>query len=286
MEKSYHTQDFHHTYLKTIRSIPLLSKEEEFTLAKKWRDQGDKEAVEQLIGSHLRLVHKIAGGYRGYGLPLNDLVAEGHVGIMQALRHFDPEKGFRFATYAMWWIKASMQEYVLGSWSLVKIGTTASQKKLFFKLRQLKNKLGVQKLSKEDAVTIARHLDVQESDVKMMEERLSGGDHSLNTPIKESGEGEREWIEWVADTRESPEHHVLYLDELTKKKALLEKSFQALNDRERHILHDRRLHEPPFTLDELSQKYNISRERIRQIEMNAFHKLQKAIKFHAFGTKT
>ncbi len=276
--------DLHESYLKSMREIPLLSSEEEYKLAKAWRDEGNKEAVAILVTSHLRLVNKIAGGYRGYGLPLSDLVAEGHVGVMQAVKNFDPDRGFRFSTYAMWWIKASIQEYILNSWSLVKLGTTSSQKKLFFKLRSLKQQLGVAQLSPEQVRTIATDLEVKESDVMMMEERMSGGDRSLNAVVgKDSSDSDVEWMDWLTDDRTNQEHELLHRDDLEQKQKMLNAALKALHPRERHIFYDRRLVEPPHTLDELSHKYHISRERVRQIEMKAFQKLQKAIKFHVFG---
>lgn len=270
-------------YMRKIKSIPYLTNEEEFHLAKKWRDQGDKESIDKLVSSHMRLVAKIAQGYRGYGLPMSDLVAEGHIGMMQAVKHFDPERGFRFSTYAMWWIKASIQEYILNSWSLVKIGTTGAQKKLFFKLRQIKQRLNTHTLTPEQVSEIAKNLSVRESDVMMMQERMQGNDHSLNAPLKADGEGESEWIDWLEDETENPELSLVHRDEHQKRRKLLNDSLNALSERERHIFHDRRIHEPPMTLDELSVKYDISRERVRQIEMRAFEKLQKAIKFHTFG---
>ncbi len=275
--------DLHEHYLRKIRNIPLLTNDEEYKLAKQWRDDGDKQAVAKLVTSHLRLVTKIANGYRGYGLPLSDLVAEGHIGVMQAMKHFDPDRGFRFATYAMWWIKASIQEYILNSWSLVKMGTTGAQKKLFFKLRSIKQKLGVTKLSSEQIQSIARDLDVKETEVRLMEERMSGGDHSLHTTVSGNSDSELEWIDWISDERNNQEHDLLHKDEMVKKQSLLNKALKGLHPRERSIFYDRRLHEPPRTLDELSQKHDLSRERVRQIELKAFQKLQKAIKFHIFG---
>lgn len=278
-----HLHDLNQGYLQKIRAIPLLTSDEEYVLAKQWREDGNKKAVEKIVTSHLRLVTKIAQGYRGYGLPISDLVAEGHVGVMQAMRHFDPERGFRFSTYAMWWIKASIQEYILNSWSLVKLGTTSAQKRLFFKLRSLKQKLGVHQLDPQQIKDIAEKMSVRPEDVVQMEERMSGMDHSLNAPLKEGNDSESEWIDWLSDERENQEHTLIQTNELEKRRHLLNKALDALTDRERKIFYDRRLHEPPFTLDELSHKYDISRERVRQIELKAFTKLQKAIKFHSFG---
>lgn len=283
MTYSRTTNDLSEEYTRKIHSIPLLSSEEEYVLAKKWRDEGDDEAAGKLVSSHLRLVNKIAHGYRGYGLPLADLVAEGHVGVMQAMKNFDPERGFRFSTYAMWWIKASIQEYVLNTWSLVKIGTTASQKKLFFKLRKIKQKLGVSRLHPEHIKHISEELDIKEEVIRQMEERMGGADYSLNSLIRDTGESESEWIEWFASDTEDQEMQLLQKDELRKRKKLLSQAFQSLRPRERDIIIDRRLHEPPFTLEDLSQKYGISRERVRQIEIQAFEKLQKAVKFNIFG---
>lgn len=270
-------------YISKIKRIPYLTNDEEFHLAKKWREEGDKDAVDRLIASHLRLVAKMAQGYRGYGLPMSDLIAEGHIGMMQAVKHFDPERGFRFSTYAMWWIRASMQEYILNSWSMVKIGTTSAQKKLFFKLRTIKQKLGVQTLTPEQVSEVAKNLSVRESDVLLMQERMQGGDHSLNAPLKADNDSDSEWIDWVEDDKDSQELSLLHRDEYTKRKKLLDDALSALNEREREIFHDRRIHEPPMTLDELSEKYKLSRERVRQIELKAFEKLQKSIKFHTFG---
>ncbi len=275
--------DVNETYLQKIRSIPILSSEEEYVLAKEWRENGNRDAVDKLVTSHLRLVMKIAQGYRGYGLPITDLIAEGHVGVMQAMKHFDPDRGFRFSTYAMWWIKASMQEYILNSWSLVKLGTTSAQKRLFFKLRSMKQKLGVNHLHPEHIKDIAEKLGVRPKDVQQMEERMAGNDHSLNATLSEGSESESEWIDWLTDDRDNQEMNLMRDDELTKRRDLLSKSLDALTLRERDIFYDRRLHEPPFTLDELSHKYSISRERVRQIELKAFSKLIKAVKFHSFG---
>jgi len=266
-------------YLQEIRKFPMLEADEEYMLAKRWREHGDLDAAHQLVTSHLRLVAKIAMGYRGYGLPLAELISEGNVGMMQAVKRFDPEKGFRLATYAMWWIRAAIQEYILHSWSLVKMGTTAAQKKLFFNLRKLKGQMQAiddGDLDPEQVAYIAEQLNVPEADVVSMNRRLAGPDHSLNAPLRVDGDGE--WQDWLAD--ESDNQEVLYAeeDELSKRRALLERAMENLNDRERHILTERRLKEEPSTLEELSQVYGISRERVRQIEVRAFEKLQKAIR--------
>ena len=266
-------------YLQEIRKFPMLEADEEYMLAKRWREHGDLDAAHQLVTSHLRLVAKIAMGYRGYGLPLAELISEGNVGMMQAVKRFDPEKGFRLATYAMWWIRAAIQEYILHSWSLVKMGTTAAQKKLFFNLRKLKGQMQAiddGDLDPEQVAYIAEQLNVPEADVVSMNRRLAGPDHSLNAPLRVDGDGE--WQDWLAD--ESDNQEVLYAeeDELSKRRALLERAMENLNDRERHILTERRLKEEPSTLEELSQVYGISQERVRQIEVRAFEKLQKAIR--------
>src|SRR5690606_18118951 len=266
-------------YLQEIRKFPMLEADEEYMLAKRWREHGDLDAAHQLVTSHLRLVAKIAMGYRGYGLPLAELISEGNVGMMQAVKRFDPEKGFRLATYAMWWIRAAIQEYILHSWSLVKMGTTAAQKKLFFNLRKLKGQMQAiddGDLDPEQVAYIAEQLNVPEADGVSMNRRLAGPDHSLNAPLRVDGDGE--WQDWLAD--ESDNQEVLYAeeDELSKRRALLERAMENLNDRERHILTERRLKEEPSTLEELSQVYGISRERVRQIEVRAFEKLQKAIR--------
>ena len=266
-------------YLQEIRRFPMLAPEEEFMLAKRWREHEDTEAAHKLVTSHLRLVAKIAMGYRGYGLPLNELISEGNVGMMQAVKRFDPDRGFRLATYAMWWIRAAIQEYILHSWSLVKIGTTAAQKKLFFNLRKLKGQLQAIEegdMSPETVAKIATELDVPEADVVSMNRRLASPDHSLNAPLRAEGEGE--WQDWLVDDREDQETALADREELGKRRKLLSKAMGALNERERHILTERRLREEPTTLEDLSQHYNISRERVRQIEVRAFEKLQKAIK--------
>ncbi|MCB9957584.1 MAG: RNA polymerase sigma factor RpoH [Rhodospirillaceae bacterium] len=273
-------------YLQEIRKFPMLEPEEEFTLAKAWQDDGDVEAAHRLVTSHLRLVAKIAMGYRGYGLPLSELISEGNVGMMQAVKRFDPERGFRLATYAMWWIRAAIQEYILHSWSLVKMGTTAAQKKLFFNLRKLKGQLQAIEdgdLPKETVEKIATTLDVPEQDVVTMNRRLASPDHSLNAPLRSDSEGE--WQDWLVDDQDSQEIALANREELTKRRRLLKSAMEHLNDRERHILTERRLRDNPTTLEDLSQQYNISRERVRQIEVRAFEKLQKAIKNAAIDQK-
>ena len=265
------------TYLQKIRKFPMLDSAEEYILAKNWRDKGDKESAHKLVTSHLRLVAKIATGYRGYGLPMSELVSEGNIGLMTAVKKFDPEKGFRLATYAMWWIKASMQEYILRSWSLVKIGTTAAQKKLFFNLRKMKNQImrsDQSDLLPDQVTEIANRLDVTEDEVSSMEQRMKGPEKSLNATISDEN-GDSEWQDWVVDENADQELQIAHRQETTKRKALLDKAMSILNEREKEILFDRRLNEEPKTLEELSQKYNISRERIRQIENRAFEKLQK-----------
>ena len=265
------------SYLQKIRKFPMLDAAEEYILAKNWREKGDKESAHKLVTSHLRLVAKIATGYRGYGLPMNELVSEGNIGLMTAVKKFDPEKGFRLTTYAMWWIKASIQEYILRSWSLVKIGTTAAQKKLFFNLRKMKNQImksDQSDLLPEQVTEIANRLDVTEDEVNSMDQRMKGPEASLNATI--TGEdGETEWQDWVVDENADQELQIAHRQETNKRKALLDQAMSVLNEREKEILFDRRLNEEPKTLEELSQKYNISRERIRQIENRAFEKLQK-----------
>jgi len=266
-------------YLQEIRKFPMLTPEEELSLSHRWRDQQDMEAAHKLVTSHLRLVAKIAMGYRGYGLPVGELISEGNVGMMQAVKRFDPDRGFRLATYAMWWIRAAIQEYILHSWSLVKMGTTAAQKKLFFNLRKLKGQLQAMEegdLSPENLKKIATELDVPEADVVSMNRRLASPDHSLNAPLRSDSEGE--WQDWLVDESESQETMLGERQELGLRRDLLEKAMTHLNDRERHILTERRLKENPTTLEDLSQQYGISRERVRQIEVRAFEKLQKAIK--------
>ena len=266
-------------YLQEIRKFPMLEPEEEFMLAKSWREHGDTAAAHRLVTSHLRLVAKIAMGYRGYGLPVGELIAEGNVGMMQAVKRFEPDRGFRLSTYAMWWIRAAIQEYILRSWSLVKIGTTAAQKKLFFNLRRLKGQLQAiddGDLKPADVTTIATKLGVPEQDVVQMNRRMAAPDHSLNAPMRADGEGE--WQDWLVDETESQETLLAEREEVSDRRALLASAMSQLNERERHILTERRLKEEPTTLEDLSQTYAISRERVRQIEVRAFEKLQKAMR--------
>ena len=266
-------------YLQEIRRFPMLEQEEEFMLAKAWREREDVDAAHKLVTSHLRLVAKIAMGYRGYGLPVSELISEGNVGMMQAVKRFDPDRGFRLATYAMWWIRAAIQEYILHSWSLVKMGTTAAQKKLFFNLRKLKGQMQAiddGDLSPEHVTKIADTLNVTEDEVVSMNRRLAAPDHSLNAPLRIDGDGE--WMDWLVDESDDQETELAERQELNKRRALLESAMTNLNERERHILEERRLKENPTTLEQLSQDYGISRERVRQIEVRAFEKLQKAIK--------
>ena len=265
-------------YLQEIRKFPMLSAEEELELSRRWRDHEDMAAAHKLVTSHLRLVAKIAMGYRGYGLPVGELISEGNVGMMQAVKRFDPDRGFRLATYAMWWIRAAIQEYILHSWSLVKMGTTAAQKKLFFNLRRLKGQMQAiddGDLQPEQVAKIAHALDVPEQDVISMNRRLSAPDHSLNAPVRSDSEGE--WQDWLVDESESQETAIAEHEELSGRKALLTSALKTLNERERHILIERRLKDNPTTLEELSQQYGISRERVRQIEVRAFEKLQRAM---------
>ena len=266
-------------YLAEIRRFPILEPDEEYMLAKRWQEHQDPKAAERLVGSHLRLVAKIAGGYRGYGLPMIDLIAEGNVGLMQALRKFDPDKGFRFSTYAMWWIRASMQEYILHSWSLVKIGTTAAQKKLFFNLRRLKGEMQSADeiiISEKTIKDISSELNVSEKEVIEMSKRLASPDQSLNVPLKE--EGLDEWQDWLVDEDSSHDVKIMDADENKQKNKLLETAMKSLNERELLIIQERRLKDPPATLEALSSSLGVSRERIRQIEIRAFEKLQKAVK--------
>ena len=262
-------------YLSQIKKFPMLDAEEEYMLAKNWKSTGNVKSAEKLVTSHLRLVAKIAMGYKGYGLPLNEMISEGNVGLMQAVKKFEPDKGFRLATYAMWWIKAAMQEYILRSWSLVKIGTTTAQKKLFFNLKKIKNQIAPNTegdLRNEDVKNIAERLDVREDEVVSMNRRLAGKEHSLNAPV---GEGDDEWQDWVIDQSMDQELKIAQQEEMEQRKDLLSDSIKILNDREREILYSRRLTDDPSTLEELSKKFKISRERIRQIENKAFEKLQK-----------
>ena len=264
-------------YLVRIKKFPMLDAEEEYMLAKSWKDRGNLKAAEKLVTSHLRLVAKIAMGYRGYGLPVSELVSEGNIGLMQAVKKFEPEKGFRLATYAMWWIKASMQEYILRSWSLVKIGTTTAQKKLFFNLKKLKNKIAPKSegdLKKEHVVEIANRLNVSKEEVVSMNRRLSGHEKSLNDLVTEDGD---QWQDWLVDKSMDQELKVSQNQEFKQRKDLFEESIHILNSREKEILYARRLNDEPVTLDKLSKKYKISRERIRQIENKAFEKLQKCM---------
>ncbi|MCG8493810.1 MAG: RNA polymerase sigma factor RpoH, partial [Sneathiellales bacterium] len=269
-------------YLAEIRKYPMLKPDEEYMLAKRWKEHGDTDAAHQLVTSHLRLVAKIAMGYRGYGLPVGELISEGNVGMMQAVKRFDPERGFRLATYAMWWIRAAIQEYILRTWSLVKMGTTAAQKKLFFNLRKIKGQIQAiddGDMTQEQVETISTKLGVSETEVINMNRRLTAPDHSLNSPMRADSEGE--WMDWLED--ETPNQETVYAEneELRNRRAMLESAMDCLNDRERHILTERRLRDDPLTLEDLSQEYNISRERVRQIEVRAFEKLQKAVKAKA-----
>ena len=266
-------------YLSEIRKFPMLEKNEEFMLARNWRDHEDTEAAERMVTSHLRLVAKIAMGYRGYGLPMAEVISEGNVGLMQAVKKFDPEKGFRLATYAMWWIRAAIQEYILRSWSLVKLGTTAAQKKLFFNLRRLKGEmkaLDEGDLRPEQAQLIAEKLNVTEAEVYSMNGRMSGSDASLNVPM--GADGDMEWQDWLADDEPGTAETFANRQELDSRMDLLTRAMEDLSERERHILTERRLIDEPKTLEELSDQYSVSRERIRQIEVRAFEKLQKAMK--------
>ena len=262
-------------YLDQIKKFPMLDAEEEYMLAKNWKSTGNIKSAEKLVTSHLRLVAKIAMGYKGYGLPLNEIISEGNVGLMQAVKKFEPEKGFRLATYAMWWIKASIQEYILRSWSLVKIGTTTAQKKLFFNLKKLKNQIAPRSegdLRDDHVKDIAKKLNVTENEVVSMNRRLSGREHSLNAPIGEDGD---EWQDWIVDNDMDQEVKFAQQEEMEQRKNLLQDSIKILNDRERKILYARRLSDEQETLEDLSKKFKISRERIRQIENKAFEKLQK-----------
>jgi RNA polymerase sigma-32 factor len=265
-------------YLQEIRRFPMLEPEEEYMLAKRWVDHQDAQAAHRLVTSHLRLAAKIAMGYRGYGLPQAEVISEANVGLMQAVKRFDPERGFRLATYAMWWIRASIQEYILRSWSLVKLGTTSAQKKLFFNLRKAKAKIGALEegdLRPENVAQIARDLSVTEDEVISMNRRLSGGDASLNATISADGEGAAEWQDWLEDEDADQAGDYAERDELEARRGLLERAMSVLNERERDILMERRLQDDPVTLEELSTRYDVSRERIRQIEVRAFEKLQK-----------
>ncbi|MCH1427071.1 MAG: RNA polymerase sigma factor RpoH [Alphaproteobacteria bacterium] len=275
-------------YLDQIRAFPMLEPNEEYMLAKAWKEKGDVAAAHQLVTSHLRLVAKIAMGYRGYGLPVADLISEGNLGMMHAVKKFEPEKGFRLATYAMWWIKAAIQEYILRSWSLVKIGTTAGQKKLFFNLRRIKGQIQAiddGDLKPEQVTQIATQLNVTEDEVMSMNQRMAGNDRSLNVPLSRDGEGGGEWQDWLQD--DSPDQEATFADheEYDARKNLMLDAMQGLNPREQRILAARRLSEPPLTLEDLATEFNISRERIRQIEVRAFEKLQKAVRDKAAAFK-
>lgn len=269
-------------YLTEIKKFPILAPEEEFMLAKRWREHQDTEAAHRLVTSHLRLVSKIAMGYRGYGLPVSELISEGNIGLMQGVKKFEPDRGFRLSTYAMWWIRASIQEFILRSWSLVKIGTTAAQKKLFFNLRRIKGQINALEegdLKPEDVTRIATDLNVSEDEVVSMNRRMSmGGDASLNAPLRADADGEGQWQDWLTDEGPIQDEVVAEREEGDIRTALLNEAMGVLNERERHILSERRLAEEPKTLEELSQQYDISRERVRQIEVRAFEKLQKAIR--------
>jgi RNA polymerase sigma-32 factor len=265
-------------YLEEIRKFPMLAPDEEFMLAKRWQEREDADAAEKLVTSHLRLVARIAMGYRGYGLPIGEVISEGNVGLMQAVKRFDPDKGFRLATYAMWWIRASIQEYILRSWSLVKMGTTAAQKKLFFNLRRAKSQLQALDdgdLKPEHVKTIATKLGVPEEDVVNMNRRL-GGDASLNAPIRAEAES-GEWQDWLVDDTPTQEDRLVEDEELRRRKSYLSSAMSVLNDRERRVFEARRLAEDPATLEQLSEEFGVSRERIRQIEVRAFEKVQKAV---------
>ncbi|MEC7245856.1 MAG: RNA polymerase sigma factor RpoH [Pseudomonadota bacterium] len=268
-------------YMEQIRQFPMLEADEEYMLARAFNERGDVEAAHKLVTSHLRLVAKIAMGYRGYGLPVADLISEGNLGMMHAVKKFDPERGFRLATYAMWWIKASIQEYVLRSWSLVKIGTTASQKKLFFNLRRIKGRIGAidrGDLNPQEVADIADELNVSEADVVSMNQRMAGGDHSLNTPVgTDSLDGGGEWQDWLEDERPDQEASFAETEELSQRQNLMVEAMKNLNPREVRIIEARRLSEPPLTLEELADEFLVSRERIRQIEVRAFEKLSQAV---------
>ena len=266
-------------YLSEIRKFPLLSPEDEYMFAKRWKEHEDPEAARRLVTSHLRLVAKIAMGYRGYGLPVSEIVSEGNVGLMQAVKRFDPDKGFRLATYAMWWIRASIQEYVLRSWSMVKMGTTAAQKKLFFNLRKAKSNIGAIEegdLTPAHTTKLADQLGVTETEVTEMNRRLSGPDSSLNAPLR--SESESEWQDWLADDTVDQETRLAEREEMGDRHELLVNAMKELTERERDIIEARRLRDEPATLEELSQKYGVSRERVRQIEVRAFEKLQRGMK--------
>ena len=263
------------SYLVQIKKFPMLDAEEEYMLAKNWKEKGNLKSAEKLVTSHLRLVAKIAMGYKGYGLPVNEMISEGNIGLMQAVKKFEPEKGFRLATYAMWWIKAAIQEYILRSWSLVKIGTTTAQKKLFFNLKKIKNQIAPRSegdLRNKQVSEIANKLNVREEEVVSMNRRLAGKEHSLNAPVGEDGD---QWQDWLVDKEMDQELKLAQQEEMNQRKDLLKDSIKILNDREKEILYARRLTDNPLTLENLSKKYKISRERVRQIENKSFEKLQK-----------
>ena len=266
-------------YLQQIRQYPMLEVEEEVQLAKRWHEYEGSEAAGRLVNSHLRLVAKIAKGYQGYGLPLGELISEGNVGMMQAAKRFDPDRGFRFSTYAMWWIRAAIQEYILHSWSLVKMGTTAAQKKLFFNLRKLKAQIAAAEdgdLYPENVTKIAERLKVPEAEVINMNRRLTGPDQSLNAPLREEGEGE--WLDWLESSDDNQEMVLGEIQEMSSRRQLLDTALDGLSSRERHVISERRLREAPATLQVLSEQYGISRERVRQIEVRAFEKIRKSVK--------
>jgi RNA polymerase sigma-32 factor len=266
-------------YLEEIRRFPMLEPQDEYMLAKRWREHGDRDAAHKLVTSHLRLVAKIAMGYRGYGLPISEVISEGNVGLMQAVKRFEPEKGFRLATYAMWWIKAAIQEYILRSWSLVKMGTTANQKKLFFNLRKAKSRISALEegdLRPDQVKLIAKRLGVTEQDVVEMNRRL-GGDVSLNSPIREEGDS-GEWQDWLVDESSDQESRLVESEEADNRKKALGDALSVLNDRERRIFEARRLADDPITLEDLAAEFGVSRERVRQIEVRAFEKVQRAVK--------
>ena len=274
-------------YLEEIRRFPMLEPQDEYMLAKRWREHGDRDAAHKLVTSHLRLVAKIAMGYRGYGLPISEVISEGNVGLMQAVKRFEPEKGFRLATYAMWWIKAAIQEYILRSWSLVKMGTTANQKKLFFNLRKAKSKISALEegdLRPDQVKLIARRLGVTEQDVVDMNRRL-GGDVSLNAPIREDGDS-GEWQDWLVDDGSDQETRLAESEESDNRKKALGEALSVLNDRERRIFEARRLADDPITLEELAAEFGVSRERVRQIEVRAFEKVQRAVKTRVAAIET
>jgi RNA polymerase sigma-32 factor len=274
-------------YLDEIRRFPMLQPQEEYMLAKRWREHGDREAAHKLVTSHLRLVAKIAMGYRGYGLPIAEVISEGNVGLMQAVKRFEPEKGFRLATYAMWWIKAAIQEYILRSWSLVKMGTTANQKKLFFNLRKAKSRISALEdgdMRPDQVKIIAKRLGVGEQDVIDMNRRLSG-DASLNAPIREEGDS-GEWQDWLVDDSESQESVLAEHEQLSTRRKALSEALSVLNDRERRIFEARRLADEPVTLEELAEEFGVSRERVRQIEVRAFEKVQKAVRSRVADMET